>query len=59
MTPRFRCVGHEEVTPGGQVAVDMGAEADVGTVAACKLLGIGRETGYRWRAENGGLPPAR
>jgi hypothetical protein len=31
----------------------------VGTVAACKLLGIGRKTGYRWRAENGGLPPAR
>src|SRR3954449_13150459 len=31
----------------------------VGTVAACKLLGIGRKTGYRWRAETGGLPPAR
>ena len=31
----------------------------VGTVVACKLLGIGRETGYRWRAGNGGLPPAR
>src|SRR4051794_30376729 len=31
----------------------------VGTVAACQLLGIGRKTGYRWRAENGGLPPAR
>ncbi len=31
----------------------------VGTVVACKLLGIGRKTGYRWRAENGGLPPAR
>jgi transposase-like protein len=31
----------------------------VGTVAACRLLGIGRKTGYRWRAENGGLPPAR
>jgi len=30
----------------------------VGTVEACKLLGIGRKTGYRWRAENGGLPPA-
>ena len=34
-------------------------QSSVGTVAACKLLGIGRETGYRWRAENGGLPPAR
>lgn len=32
--------------------------ADVGTVEACKRLGIGRKTGYRWRAENGGLPPA-
>jgi transposase, IS30 family len=29
----------------------------VGTVEACKRLGIGRKTGYRWRAENGGLPP--
>jgi lambda repressor-like predicted transcriptional regulator len=24
-----------------------------------KLLGISRKTGYRWRAENGGLPPGR
>jgi ParB-like chromosome segregation protein Spo0J len=31
----------------------------VRTVAACKLLGIGRKSGYRWRAENGGLSPAR
>jgi IS30 family transposase len=31
----------------------------VGTVKACQLIGIGRKTGYRWRAENGGLPPAR
>jgi hypothetical protein len=31
----------------------------VGTVAACKEAGIGRKTGYRWRAENGGLPPDR
>jgi IS30 family transposase len=30
----------------------------VGTVRACKQLGIGRKTGYRWRAESGGLPPA-
>jgi IS30 family transposase len=34
-------------------------QSGVGTVAACKLLGIGRKTGYRWRAENGGLPAAR
>jgi hypothetical protein len=26
-------------------------QSGVGTVAACKLLGIGRKTGYRWRAE--------
>jgi transposase, IS30 family len=31
----------------------------VGTVEACRMVGIGRKTGYRWRAENGGLPPAR
>jgi hypothetical protein len=34
-------------------------QSGVGTVAACKLLGIGRKTGYCWRAENGGLQPAR
>src|SRR4051794_41393954 len=33
-------------------------QTGVGTVAACKLLGIGRKTGYRWRAGNGRLPPA-
>jgi transposase, IS30 family len=32
--------------------------AGVGTAQACRLLGIGRKTGYRWRAENGDLPPA-
>ncbi|MFD9053382.1 transposase [Streptomyces zaomyceticus] len=31
----------------------------MGTVEACKQLGIGRKTGYRWRSENGGLPPER
>jgi transposase, IS30 family len=31
----------------------------VGTVEACREVGIGRKTGYRWRAENGGLPPDR
>jgi hypothetical protein len=30
-----------------------------GTVTARSLLGIGRTTGYPWRAENGGLPPVR
>jgi len=30
-----------------------------GTVEACRLVGIARKTGYRWRAENGGVPPAR
>lgn len=33
--------------------------AGVGTVEACQQVGIGRKTGYRWRAENGGLPPSR
>ena len=31
----------------------------VGTVAACEEVGVGRKTGYRWRTENGGLPPDR
>ncbi|MHB9856542.1 helix-turn-helix domain-containing protein [Streptomyces krungchingensis] len=31
--------------------------AGVGSVGACRQLGIGRKTGYRWRAENGGLQP--
>lgn len=33
--------------------------AGVGTVEACKRVGIGRKTGYRWRAELGGLSPRR
>jgi IS30 family transposase len=33
--------------------------AGVGTVEACRQVGIGRKTGYRWRAERGGLPPLR
>ncbi|MBE1610012.1 hypothetical protein [Actinopolymorpha pittospori] len=31
----------------------------VGTVEACRIVGIGRKTGYRWRAENGGVPSVR
>jgi IS30 family transposase len=31
----------------------------VPTVEACRELGIGRKTGYRWRTEAGGIPPAR
>ncbi|WP_230393842.1 IS30 family transposase [Plantactinospora alkalitolerans] len=33
--------------------------AGVETVEACRILGIGRKTGYRWRAEHGGVPPVR
>lgn len=33
--------------------------AGVGTVEACRRVGVGRKTGYRWRAEHGGLPPLR
>ncbi len=29
----------------------------VGTVEACRAVGIGRKTGYRWRAEGGGSAP--
>lgn len=31
----------------------------IGTVQACRMVGITRKTGYRWRAENGGIPPVR
>jgi IS30 family transposase len=31
----------------------------VGTVEACRSVGVGRKTGYRWRAERGGVPPVR
>ena len=31
--------------------------AGIGTVGACKLVGLGRKTGYRWRHERGGLAP--
>src|SRR5882757_3288869 len=31
----------------------------MGTVEACLVVGIGRKTGYRRRAENGGVPPVR
>ena len=31
----------------------------MGTVAACRQVGITRKTGYRWRAEVGGLVPVR
>lgn len=31
----------------------------IGTVEACRAVGITRKTGYRWRAENGGVPPVR
>jgi IS30 family transposase len=31
----------------------------VGSIEACRQLGIGRKTGYRWRAECGGIPPLR
>lgn len=33
--------------------------AGVGTVEACRRVGIGRKTGYRWRAEAGGIAPLR
>ncbi|MCX2729407.1 IS30 family transposase [Saccharopolyspora sp. NFXS83] len=33
--------------------------AGVGTVEACRIVGVGRKTGYRWRAEHGGVPPAK
>jgi len=31
----------------------------MGTVEACRRVGITRKTGYRWRAERGGAPPVR
>lgn len=34
-------------------------ECGVGTVEACRQVGITRKTGYRWRAEVGGVIPVR
>lgn len=34
-------------------------QSGVGTVEACRRVGITRKTGYRWRAEVGGLVPVR
>jgi helix-turn-helix protein len=34
-------------------------ESGVGTVEACRRVGIARKTGYRWRAEAGGAIPDR
>ncbi len=34
-------------------------ESGVGTVEACRRVGITRKTGYRWRAEAGGVIPDR
>ena len=31
----------------------------VGTVEACRRVGIGRKTGFRWRRERGGVAPVR
>ena len=31
----------------------------MGTIEACQQVGITRRTGYRWRAEVGGLVPVR
>jgi IS30 family transposase len=33
--------------------------AGMGTVEACRQVGIGRKTGFRWRQENGGMAPRR
>jgi IS30 family transposase len=33
--------------------------AGIGTVEACRRVGITRKTGYRWRAEAGGVAPLR
>jgi transposase-like protein len=33
--------------------------AGMGTVEACREIGVGRKTGFRWRQENGGLRPSR
>lgn len=52
MTGRKRRLGIED----GYWRLTM---SGVGTVEACRLLQIGRKTGYRWRAERGGLPPLR
>lgn len=34
-------------------------QSGVGTVAACRELGVTRWTAHQWRAERGGWPPLR
>jgi IS30 family transposase len=34
-------------------------QSGAGTAEACGQAGTGRKAGYRWRAEDGGLPPSR
>jgi len=34
-------------------------QSGIGTVEACRQVGITRKTEYRWRAEIGGLVPVR
>lgn len=34
-------------------------QSGIGTVEACRCVGIGRKTGYRWREERGGIAPVR
>jgi hypothetical protein len=34
-------------------------KSGVGTKAGCAMVGVTRKAGYRWRAENGGIPPVR
>ena len=52
-------------TPGRRRRVELEDEywrllmSGVGTVEACREVGIGRKTGFRWRREMGGAPPVR
>jgi hypothetical protein len=55
--------GWDDVDAGSGLAstVSTGGllQGGFGTGQACRAVGIGRKTGYRWRAENGGNPPVR
>ena len=51
----------EDVTGGSLLEADYWQQfcSGVGTMEACRRVGVGCKSGFRWRYENGGMPPTR